>query len=246
MALAIEQNKLKISRKDLINACCRAIYLWEFGDDTVDIKHRVSDKYLMQYFGGIWTRYERKKRTNVLYSRNEISKLIYNCQVRLSQLKNPQLPQISTYLCTASVTDKHKYVLETPIRHRSRWEYGKNFTKDLAKVLNVSSATGKVIAGAGDQRALASRVLFFAMPKIHCYNISDPLSKKLTKHYGLQADNLEAVYEKMNELFLNNVDELSKLPRPKFNKLNGLAAAIKDGDWWERRVLDLAVLQNWK
>ena len=25
-----------------------------------------------------------------------------------------------------------------------------------------------------------------------------------------------------------------------------LLEAVKDGDWWERRVLDLAVIHNWK
>ena len=239
-------NKLIISNKDLIRACCRAIYLWEFGDDAVDKAVRKSDKELMKYFGGIWARYTKTKRKNVRYSSKEIEKLIYNCQVRLSQLGNPQLSSISSVLSAPNTLASHNYVLALPIRRRTRWEFGRNFTKNLAQHLNVSTATGKVVKGAGDQRALASRLLFFAMPKIHFYNISIPLAKKLDTHYGLQANTVDAIYEKMNELFLCNEVALRKLPRPKFSELTGLSASIKDGDWWERRVLDLAVLQNWK
>ena len=38
---------MKLTQKDLIRAACRAIYLWEFGDDEVGKADRVSDAKLM-------------------------------------------------------------------------------------------------------------------------------------------------------------------------------------------------------
>ena len=65
-------------------------------------------------------------------------------------------------------------------------------------------------------------------------------------HCSLQNDTVDGVYEKMNELFLLHETKLKNLPRPKFDDLNGLEVAINAGDWWERRVLDLAILENWE
>jgi hypothetical protein len=50
----------------------------------------------------------------------------------------------------------------------------------------------------------------------------------------------------MHKLHQANKEELKNLPRPKFSEVKGIATAINEGDWWERRVLDLAVLQNWE
>lgn len=236
---------MQLTQKQLVKACCRAIYLWEFGDDAVDVSVRKSDKALLQYFGGAWNDYKNSGKP-INYIIDEIINLIKNCGVRTSQEANPQLPSISRYLNDPQTLVKHDYVLATPIRLRTRWEFGKNCTNDLAELLNVSKVTGQFTRGAGDQKALASRVLFFAMPEIHCYNYSQPLIDKLEKQCSLQNDTVDGVCEKMNELFLLHETELKNLPRPKFDDLNRLETAINAGDWWERRVLDLAILENWE
>ena len=109
---------------------------------------------------------------------------------------------------------------------------------ELAVELNARSANRR----GGVQRAYASRILFFALPEIHIYNYSEPLINNLRKDYGLQGDTVDEVFELMNDLFVKHEKQLKRLPRPKFGKGG---AVIKKGDWWERRVLDLAVLQNW-
>ena len=43
-----------ITDRQLLKACCTALYLWEFGDDSVKEEKRLSDKDLIKYFAGEW------------------------------------------------------------------------------------------------------------------------------------------------------------------------------------------------
>ena len=242
---------MKLTQKDLIRAACRAIYLWEFGDDEVGKADRVSDAKLMNHFGLAWIKYKNGNR-QIAYTSVQLRDLILNCQVRKSQLNNPKNSQISAYLMlpTAvsnnaqntyySVLDRSKKAYSTQTLLRTRWQYGREFTKELARTLNARSAGLR----GGVQRAYASRVLLFALPEIHVYNYSEPLVKRLKANFGLMGDTVDEVFELMDKLYLQHEKELKNLPRPTFP--SNLKASIKQGDWWERRVLDLAVLQNWK
>ena len=234
-----------LSQKQLVKACCRAIYLWEFGDDTVDAKVRLSDKELLNYFAGAWMNHKNHQ-APVGYSLNHIEKLIYNCQVRLSQLSNPTLLGINNYFNDPTVLSRYNFTFASKIRLRDRWNRGREFNEELASALNVSTVAGIPIPGSGDQKALASRVLFFAMPELHAFNYSGPLIDSLKSHGEYIGGDLVDVYIVMNDLLNDNMKELKKLPRPKFTNKNGLSKAINLGDWWERRVLDLALLENWE
>lgn len=242
---------MALTEKDIVRACCRAIYLWEFGDDEVDKRDRVSDKTLMTNFGVAWLRYKKNNRRLIKYTPQQVKDLILNCQVRKSQINNPKNPQISATLMLPtlistnaqnsyySILDRCNKAYSTATLHRTRWQYGREFTKELAKVLNARSAGLR----GGVQRAFASRVLFFALPEMHVYNYSLPLIKRLKDDFSLQGDTVDEVFEKMNELYELYEKQLKQLPRPKFPA--NLRSEINKGDWWERRVLDLAVLQNW-
>lgn len=240
---------MKLTSKDIVRACCRAIYLWEFGDDDIAPNDRLSDKELFNIFSRKWTNHKKSRRP-ITYSANQLKALIKNCKIRSTQISNPNNPRIAAYLTQPtivsknaqdtyySVLDRSNTVYSNPIRLRTRWEYGREFTKELAVELNARSANRR----GGVQRAYASRILFFALPEIHIYNYSEPLINNLRKDYGLQGDTVDEVFELMNDLFVKHEKQLKRLPRPKFGKGG---AVIKKGDWWERRVLDLAVLQNW-
>lgn len=240
-----------LTQKDLVKACCRAIYLWELGDDEVDEADRVSDAVLMNHFATAWLRYKRSNR-RIAYTPKQITDLIKNCQVRKSQISNPKNPQISATLMLPTLVstnsqntyysflDRCNKAYSTPTLLRTRWQYGREFTKELAKILNAKST----IRRGGVQRAFASRILFFALAEMHVYNYSEPLIKSLKKNFGLNGDTVDEVFEKMNDLYELHEQDLKKLPRPNFP--NNVRKAIKDGEWWERRVLDLAVIQNWK
>lgn len=236
---------MQLTDKQLMKACCRALYLWEFGDDNVNPKYRLSDKELLQYYGGIWTR-AIKHNKQVKYKNPTIRKLIESCKVWKSQIKNPKLPNISFFLNDPLVRGKYLKALTNPLKQRVRWQYGADFTTELSKELNASKGSKSYVKGYGNQRAFASRILFFAMPQIHCYNYTSPLLRRLECHCGLADNKVETVFSLMNDLFVLHEKKLRALPHPKFSEANGLAKVIREGDWWERRVLDLAVLQNWK
>jgi hypothetical protein len=242
---------MELSQKDFVRAACRAIYLWEFGNDELDKEVRVSDAALMKHFGLAWIKYTNGKR-QIVYTSQQLRDLILNCQVRKSQLNNPKNSQITAYLLRPtvickntqdtyySVLDRSKKAYSTHTLLRTRWEYGVQFTEELAQSLNARN----VGLRGGVQRAYASRVLFFALPQIHVYNYSEPLVEALKANFGLVSSTVDGVFKLMNELYLLHENELKKLPRPNFP--SNLKATIRQGDWWERRVLDLAILQNWK
>jgi hypothetical protein len=229
------KKKLIIKDKELIRACCRAIYLWEFGEDDVDKKYRKSDKEMMRYFGGGWTKYTKGKRSDVRYTEKELKNLMHSCVIE-RQLNNSKIILIGAHLTQPSILVSHNYVLKNAVQLTGRLDTAKNLTDDLAQFLNL---------GKGNQPALASRVLFFAMPQLHFYNISQPLVSNLRKYIDARFNSIDDIYDAMHLLHEANKVALSRLPRPKFDKLGNLSAAIKDGRWWERRVLDLAVLENW-
>ena len=229
------KKKLIIDEKILIRACCRAIYLWEFGEDSVHKTYRRSDKQMLRYFGGGWTRYLKGKKSNVHYTEKELRNLMHSCLIE-RQLNNKNVALIGAHLTNPSTITSHNYVLKTNVQLTGRLDTAKRFTDDLAQFLNL---------GKGNQPALASRVLFFAMPQLHFYNISLPLVDKLGKYISAKLHTTDDIYDAMNLLQEANKVALKRLPRPKFDKLGNLSSAIKNGDWWERRVLDLAVLENW-
>lgn len=229
------KKKLIIEDKELIRACCRAIYLWEFGEDSVDKRYRKSDKDMLRYFGGGWTRYLKSKRKNVHYTEKELKNLMHSCIIE-RQLNNSKVVLIGQHLTQASVIASHNYVLGKAVQLTGRLDTAKKLTDDLAIFLNI---------GKGNQPALASRVLFFAMPQLHFYNVSQPLVNNLRRYIDARFSTIDDIYDAMHLLHEANKTALKRLPRPKFDKLGNLSAAIKDGEWWERRVLDLAVLENW-
>jgi hypothetical protein len=236
---------MQLTNKQLMKACCRALYLWEFGDDDVDEGYRLSDRQMLQYFGGIWTR-AIKQNKQVKYNKPTIHKLIKSCKVWNSQVRNPNLPNISFFLNDSVTRGKYTKALANSLKQRVRWQYGADFTTELSKELNANRRSAYYVKGYGNQRAFASRILFFAMPQIHCYNYTIPLKVKLKNHCVLADEKVDTVFQLMNDLFVAHEKELRALPRPNFGDAKGLGKAIREGDWWERRVLDLAVLQNWK
>lgn len=236
MLTGYEDTKLKIDKKDLIRACCRAIYLWEFGDDGVAGNVRKTDEQMLIYFSTRWTKFSNQKNKNLLYDIAEIQELMISCHIP-KQINNPSLNSVDSYLSSNALT-MHNYVLGLGKNTTARLDFAKSIANNLADYLKNKKNML--------QPALASRILFFAMPEIHHYNYSEPLRDSLKENYGLTDDSLTGVYERMTKLLHepNNYKILKNLPRPNFP--SNLNKAIKDGDWWERRVLDLAVVQNWK
>ena len=89
---------------------------------------------------------------------------------------------------------------------------------------------------------LACRILFFAMPDMMVFNFSNGLAKKMRFQSRPQA--AIPIFNKYlcDGLQLNKV-LLKKLEMPKPTVLSeDIWTEAKKGDWWQRRVLDLALL----
>jgi hypothetical protein len=92
------------------------------------------------------------------------------------------------------------------------------------------------------QIILASRILFFNVPNIRIYNISSALARNL--HMKGQPFQYHHFYrEEMDKYLTQNRTQLSKLSMPPSSDLeNRVWDQVNQTDWWQRRVLDLALL----
>jgi hypothetical protein len=114
-----------------------------------------------------------------------------------------------------------------------------DFVKEAGRSLVSSQYQGK----AGYRVALASRILFFAFPKIGFFNFSNDLVEALHLQTRPQAaiENFHIIMEKG---LLQNAVQLNGLPTPTLDPMLDpivYQGAILNGDWWQRRVLDLAL-----
>jgi len=219
----------KLDRKIIIDACCEAIHLWEFGNpDVAKKEYARTDKELMRYFGGAWIDLQKRGKT-VEYDIQVIKALIHTCEIQKVLIKNPKLEECEKYISNKRVG--RLLAVSEDKSLAAKWDYGAKFIFDLGKIL---STVG------GSHPALASRFLFFAVPQASIFNYSNPLVTKLQRKYGLKDSSVRAVGKVMAGLYEDNLAELSELPRPKFP--SKLSKSIRDGGWWERRVLDLAIL----
>ena len=93
---------------------------------------------------------------------------------------------------------------------------------------------------------LAVRILFFAMPDMMVFNFSNRLSKAMCFQSRPQAAIVgfnRFLYEglKRNKLLLDKV----QMPMP-ITLSDQIWLAAKRGEWWQRRVLDLALLLHFR
>lgn len=92
---------------------------------------------------------------------------------------------------------------------------------------------------------LASRILFFAIPNMSFFNFSNSLAKKMLFQSRPQAA-IPFFMDILDKGFhLNSYLKKMKLPPPSFLKPN-LYRMIYKSDWWQRRVLDLALLIHFR
>lgn len=114
-----------------------------------------------------------------------------------------------------------------------------DFVKEAGRSLVGTQYQGK----AGYRVALASRILFFAFPKIEFLNYSNDLAQALHLQTRPQAA-IESFHIVMEKGLLRNAVQLNSLPLPTLGPLldpSVYYGAISNGDWWQRRVFDLAL-----
>ena len=93
--------------------------------------------------------------------------------------------------------------------------------------------------------ALASRVLFFAIPDMLLFNFSNELAEAMLFQKRPQAAIPYFMEILHTGLILNNGLHSMKLPPPNIMS-SVLYNKIQKTDWWQRRVLDLALLLHFR
>jgi hypothetical protein len=230
-----------ITDRQLLKACCTALYLWEFGDDSVKEEKRLSDKDLMKYFAGEWNELLQVNK-QIDYSNEMYDKLMDSCGMRGHNKSNRKLPNINIFFNNPTTLSKYQNSLQS--KKNNSYLTARGLVNALGDLLDARKGSRGGHKGSGKQCAFASRILFFAITDMNVFNYSPALEKKLKNKWGVKGVDVQKSYKHMNVLLKEYEDKLKKLPRPYLEDDIKLKELFENSNWWERRVLDLAVLQS--
>lgn len=212
--------------------CARLIW---FGTSYLTGKPQISDELLLEEFSRPVQEFLTGRTKSIAFRRSAIHDLMVVGGLKALFRTQHQLnfQQFETFLETNLLS----LLRSSPatITNLQLSEFVKNSGKALV--------SAKVNTNAGYRVALASRILFFALPRVKLFNFSQDLSDVLQ----LQSRPQIAIY-KFQEIF----DAGLRLNRSRLSNITPPASSgIIDeqiymdslimGDWWQRRVLDLAV-----
>ena len=217
---------------DQAEHCARLIW---FGTSYLTAKPQTSDEFLLQEFSCPVKDFLTGQTNSITFSSGALHDLMVVGGLKALFRTQHQLDfrQFETFL------EKNLFTLlkstSSSIPNLELSEFVKNSGKALV--------SAKVNTNAGYRVALASRILFFAIPQVKLFNFSQDLSDALQ----LQSRPQVAIYN-FQEIF----DAGLRSNRSRLNKITPPASSgIIDGsvydenlvncDWWQRRVLDLAV-----
>lgn len=215
----------------------------------------------------LWDGYEYQTGKPMQYSEEEYMQLFTSVTQKV--VKNAQartklnIPDIQDLIIDAGMKALHRTTLgtdltkavnaykATAVKHYSDWknkttpiclpyEYATRAELDWG-VCFVDNPTGATRNG-NYRVPLASRVLFLAMPDMMVFNFSNSLAKKMLFQSRPQAAiaNYNKIMSKglvLNKQLLNKLD----MPPPTVLSMETWQAAEK-AQWWQRRVMDLALL----
>ncbi len=96
----------------------------------------------------------------------------------------------------------------------------------------------------GNHIALASRVLFFAVPNMKFFNYSTHIASALGFQTNKPFSIIDAYYQTLNDGLILNWNELTKFDMPLANHhiSDDLWLTARNNGWWQRRIYDLALL----
>lgn len=230
----------KFSANQLALAEVCAVELWNGFDYQTGKEFDVSDEDLLVMFSTPTFAMYRSARTRQHLTEIDIRELIRIA--RLKALFRSEQPTdfqgaIAAYRTTALATYTGFNRKTLPLANP--YDYATKATLDWSiKFVNNSSASRN-----GNHRVpLACRILFFAMPDMMVFNFSNGLAKKMRLQSRPQAaipNFNKLLYDglQLNKVLLKNLD----MPKPTTLSEDIWLAANKGG-WWQRRVLDLALL----
>ena len=225
---------------DIANDC--AVLLWN-GISFETGKKTVADEELMSYFSEPVRHVATGYTSNVKFSRLELHSLVITAGLKAMLRKQHEIsyPQFESFLdsnhqhmateIAAAKTEDEKFAIMA--------QYVRTGGKQLVDV--------NVKTNAGYRIPLSSRIMFFAFPDLPVANLSSGLAKAL---------NLPSRAEYAVRPFYNifcaglqlNRNLLQTYSMPNSNGIldSHVYSSAKQSDWWQRRVLDIALLLKFR
>lgn len=227
----------KFSDFNLLVAELCAIDLWNGINFENGKKREISDEELLSDFASKFYKLVKNSSSKNLIAEVLIRRLIRAAKIKaLFRSKNP-LDFKRGIRCIAKNTVKfYKNRSQTTnFETQAILELGEHFVKPI-----------KNPTRNGNFRvALASRILFFAIPNMQFFNFSNILAEKMLFQKRPQAS-IYFFNESLKKGLKKNIGlNKMKLPPPSFMK-PALYKKIYKTKWWQRRVLDLALLLYFK
>ncbi len=233
-----------ISRQtyNLANQC--AIALWNGINYETGKKQLISDSALLQMFA-IKTHRNVKYGVPMSYSLNEISILLK--VTKLSHHIDPLTVDLSTGKMCLNQTVTSYAMGNNPKGRFFRYQLGAVLSDILGRSFSTKKyviRNGQRIRTQNNKTTLASRLLFFTVPNLQCFNLNDKVAKSLQLKYKKASLFNEEYCEAFATLLDRDWHILSNFTMPTVT--NEISQTIWNeafnGCWWQRRVLDLAVL----
>ncbi len=229
---------LRLSKKTIDEAHICAEALW-YGINYKNLKPTVPDEELLQYFAEPMYRHGRNVANfNPDIFRSNVKRLISACGLNALNLGAGRMDLLQGIATIKGQIYQHfdDVQMKRPVMPAVNLSI--TAINDLSR--------GLVIHPQYHQIILASRILFFNTPNIEIFNISSGIARNLG-FSGRPYKYLTVFNLKMQRVYLANRTQLSKCKAPKILLLTGvLANSFASTTWWERRVLDLALLLHFK
>jgi hypothetical protein len=225
---------LRLSKREIKNASYCAEALW-YGINYKNSNPIFSDELLLKYFAEPMYKngkYAARFDPDIFKSHVQILKNVCGLKALNFSVNrmdyNQGIVTIKTKILQHFVDVKKKHHRLIPVNLPDR------------AILDLSD--GLVTQPRYRQIVLASRILYFNTPNLETFNISSGLAKNLG--FDQVPDKyLTAFNVKMRKIYLANATQLSACKKPKALYLKGeLANSIDATSWWQRRVLDLALM----
>lgn len=215
------------------NLCSQA--LW-YGINFETGNKQVSDAELMSYLARYFYHYHRtKQRASPDIFENQVKTLIKTCGLTIM---NRSLAKMDI---KKGIEAMYKDIY--PIYKKSLKNPDRTSTSEEAVDCLWKLSKGFIINPKYNCLGLSSRVMFFLSPNLRTFN----MNREIAIRYGLQVNpsvHYKAYFDLFNNGLLDNKLQLEKYHMPPMRSTLDMKTyqIASRTDWWQRRVLDLAVI----
>jgi hypothetical protein len=224
---------------DIADACARELWRgYNYTDDYLTI----SDEVFMSWFGSPFIKLQKIHASSLHIQADQVDQFISVIKMRDNRI-NKTL-DIENGLITLKNICQKDYANWKKITKKQNG--GLKLATNSVKILGESLFRQNARLRQGRFFLLASRILFFAAPDLPIFNISE----KVSDAFGIKSVTTEKSLIKFNSNMHANLQHYwqdllgYKMPFSVnfFDDEHWMIA--KDGGWWQRRVLDLAIMKK--